>query len=163
MVMIALSARLEGMVLAEMVVEKASIVQNFQSRNNTKNIIPKLRLTGRAHFISAVRERKQNCADSTHAQIVDLHDVLRVLLALGSPWFFEKVGPRESRTPRFCGTRTDLWHTQNGPEALESRHEPKRKGPTENSWAFILVVEYSSTANTHPEGVRLVVLKTPPE
>jgi hypothetical protein len=26
-----------------------------------------------------------------------------------------------------------------------------------------LVVEYSSTANTHPEGVRLVVLKTPPE
>jgi len=25
------------------------------------------------------------------------------------------------------------------------------------------VVEYSSTANTHPEGVRLVVLKTPPE
>jgi hypothetical protein len=27
----------------------------------------------------------------------------------------------------------------------------------------ILVVEYSSTANTHPEGVRLVVLKTPPE
>lgn len=28
---------------------------------------------------------------------------------------------------------------------------------------FDLVVEYSSTANTHPEGVRLVVLKTPPE
>jgi len=27
----------------------------------------------------------------------------------------------------------------------------------------ILVVEYSSTANTHPEGVRLVVLKTLPE
>lgn len=27
----------------------------------------------------------------------------------------------------------------------------------------ILAVEYSSTANTHPEGVRLVVLKTPPE
>jgi len=26
-----------------------------------------------------------------------------------------------------------------------------------------LVVEYSSTANTHPEGVRLVVLKAPPE
>ncbi len=25
------------------------------------------------------------------------------------------------------------------------------------------LVEYSSTANTHPEGVRLVVLKTPPE
>jgi len=25
------------------------------------------------------------------------------------------------------------------------------------------VVEYSSTANTHPEGVRLVVLKTFPE
>jgi hypothetical protein len=28
---------------------------------------------------------------------------------------------------------------------------------------FDMVVEYSSTANTHPEGVRLVVLKTPPE
>ncbi len=28
---------------------------------------------------------------------------------------------------------------------------------------FDLVVEYSSTANTHPEGVRLVVLKAPPE
>jgi hypothetical protein len=30
-------------------------------------------------------------------------------------------------------------------------------------YALYMVVEYSSTANTHPEGVRLVVLKTPPE
>jgi len=94
---------------------------------------------GRAHSIWVVRKHKQNCADSTRAQIIDLLDVLRVLLALVSPWFFEKVGPIESRTQRLCDMRADLWHAQNGPEALESRHEPKRKGPTENSWALILV------------------------
>jgi hypothetical protein len=32
-----------------------------------------------------------------------------------------------------------------------------------NQRFICMVVEYSSTANTHPEGVRLVVLKTPPE
>ncbi|MBX9798337.1 MAG: hypothetical protein K2Y13_02645, partial [Burkholderiaceae bacterium] len=44
-------------------------------------------------------------------------------------------------------------------------HAKKQKAHR-RGWAkclIFLVVEYSSTANTHPEGVRLVVLKTPPE
>ena len=38
------------------------------------------------------------------------------------------------------------------------------KNPTGvNQWGFNLVVEYSTATNTHPEGVRLAVLKTAPE
>ena len=121
-------------------VENDSIVQNFQSFSQGLKYCSSVRAHRASYICQCDRAKeKENILDVAHGKAPSNHVVVRVFLAPSSPYFFEKWVARESRTPRLCDTRTDLWHAQNEPEALELRHAPKRKGPTENSWAFILV------------------------
>jgi len=69
----------------------------------------------------------------------------------------------ESKTRRLLAEMV-LSAVRNNPQQPAQTRGSRQKKANRLGLAFkVLVVEYSSTANTHPEGVRLVVLKTPPE
>ena len=82
--------------------------------------------------------------------------------ALGGEGRRENV-QTESKTRRLLAEMALSEVRKNPQEPAQTRGSRQKKANRLGLAFKVLVVEYSSTANTHPEGVRLVVLKTPPE